>query len=154
THAEAFLSRIGGSGTRVMARLFLDANVIIDGIVAPWSLSRAVMALCARRIHKLVLAEYAIGEIEDGLLEIATSYRTTRREAERMVNEYLRYIELSEPEPIALALDEPEMSRARIICHLHDVPVLAAALKAAPDWVLSLNRKHFSDQIAARTGLR
>jgi hypothetical protein len=34
------------------------------------------------------------------------------------------------------------------------VPVLAAAIKAKPDWVPSLNRKHFSDDIAQRTGLR
>jgi hypothetical protein len=32
--------------------------------------------------------------------------------------------------------------------------VLAAALASQPDWLLSLNRKHFTDQLAGRTGLR
>lgn len=55
---------------------------------------------------------------------------------------------------ISVASHEAVWKRARIIHHLHDVPVLAAALKAAPDWVLSLNRKHFSHQVASRTGLQ
>jgi hypothetical protein len=53
-----------------------------------------------------------------------------------------------------LAESKSLFQRASIIHHVHDVPVLAAALKAQPDCLLSLNRKHFSPQIAQRTGLR
>lgn len=137
-----------------MKRVFLDSNVLIDGIVAHWSVSRAVLILCARRVHQLVLSDYVRLEVEDALLDLAVSRKFDKRQAERMIEDYLRFIESAMPRLIAVAPHEPEMAYARIIHHLHDVPVLAAALKARPDWVLSLNRKHFSPQLAARTGLQ
>ena len=52
-------------------------------------------------------------------------------------------------------VSHPEFEAAsRLIRHRNDAPVLAAALKAKPDWLLSSNTAHFSPAVAKRTGLR
>lgn len=40
-----------------MERIFLDANVVLDGLVSRWSASRAVLILCA--VRALRRAEHA-----------------------------------------------------------------------------------------------
>ena len=137
-----------------MSRVFLDANIVIDGVVSRWSVSKAVLILCARHVHQLVLCVHVREEIEDALLRLAASARFSRREARQMLDDYLTFLKFAEPEMVDVAAHEPEMQQASIIRHLHDVPVLAAALKAKPAWVLSTNRKHFSPLLANRTGLR
>ncbi len=137
-----------------MSRVFLNANIVIDGIVSRWSVSKAVLILCARRVHQLVLCIHVRDEVENALLRLATSSRFAKREARQMLDDYLAFLQFAEPEMYDVAAHEPEMIQARIIRHLHDVPVLAAALKAKPAWVLSTNRKHFSPLLAKRTGLR
>ena len=62
-----------------MERIFLDANVLIDGMVSRWSVSRAVLVLCANRVARLVLAEYVKIEVENALLTIAQSNRFKAR---------------------------------------------------------------------------
>lgn len=136
-----------------MERIFLDANVLIDGMVSRWSVSRAVLVLCANRVARLVLAEYVKIEVENALLTIAQSNRFKPREANRMLEDYERFLQLAKPEIVTATESRPLMQQAAIIHHIHDVPVLAAALKAQPDWLLSLNRKHFSRAIGQRTGL-
>ncbi|MGO9093980.1 MAG: hypothetical protein ACLQGV_02045 [Bryobacteraceae bacterium] len=52
-------------------------------------------------------------------------------------------------------VSQEEFRQARaLIRHANDAPVLAAALKAAPDWVLTDNTAHFTAEVSARTGLR
>jgi predicted nucleic acid-binding protein len=135
-----------------MARLFLDSNVVIDGLVSAWTSSHMVLTLCAKQFQRVVLASYVIGEVEPALLQIAV--KKSPLEAEHLINDYLKFVEISRPEIIALDDNDPEMHQARIIHHVHDIPVLAAAIKAKPDWLLTRNRHHFSDDIAMRTGLR
>ena len=137
-----------------MLRLFLDANVVIDGILSRWSASHCILTLCARQIYSLVLSQYVINEIESALLDIAITREFTASEQEIVISEYIRFINITKPEIVYLPPDAPEINQARIIRHVHDVPVLAAAIKAKPDWLLSLNRKHFSDEIAGRLGLQ
>lgn len=135
-----------------MSRLFLDANVILDGIIARWGLSKAVLSLCAARIHKLLLARYVIGEAERALL-YETS-RLSKSAGDRLLNDYDRFLSLARPQVLPFA-SEPQVEAAMpLIKHIHDAPVLAAAIEARPDWLLSRNRKHFDRQVSARTGLR
>jgi hypothetical protein len=51
--------------------------------------------------------------------------------------------------------DEDEvLASRRLIAHEADVAVLLLAMKAVPDWLLTHNTKHFTPQVAKRTGLR
>jgi predicted nucleic acid-binding protein len=137
-----------------MSRVFLDANVLVDGIASQWSMSRAVLTLCAPRVHRLVLAAYVQQEVETSLLTLAVSSRYSRREATRLLDDYLAFLNFAAPQMVEVKPHEAYLQQAQIIRHLHDVPVLAAALKSQPDWVVSLNRKHFSNAVAQRTGLQ
>ena len=38
-------------------RLFLDSGVLLEGLLSPWSASRAVLVLSRRRVFKIILAE-------------------------------------------------------------------------------------------------
>lgn len=69
-------------------------------------------------------------------------------------DDYLRFIKFAKPEIIALP-DKSSIELARpMITHRNDVPVLASALDAQPDWLISDNDKHFDQEVARRSGLR
>jgi hypothetical protein len=119
--------------------------------LAPWSASRAVLILSRRRVFKIVLAKYVQGEIEDNLLELLAS---DSRLANDTINAYSTLLRLLSPEFIPLP-NKQEVDRHRhLIRHQTDVPVLVSALKAAPDWFLTTNTRHFTKQVAIRTQLK
>jgi hypothetical protein len=48
-----------------------------------------------------------------------------------------------------------EVQRARpLIRHINDVPILAAAIKAKTDWLLTDNDTHFDQVVSTKTGLQ
>lgn len=135
-----------------MSRLFLDANVVLDAMLSKFGLSKAVISLCAARIHKAVLSRHVIDEIEINLLIQAEML--TRRSGEGLLDDYAIFLTKARPEIIQLASEGDVLAASQIIRHEHDAPVLAAAINARPDWLLHRNRKHFSKAVADRTGLR
>jgi predicted nucleic acid-binding protein len=133
-------------------RIFLDSNILTGGIVSAWGLDKAVLSLCAARICRLVLAEAVREEVEENLLLHAG--RLPAEEAEELIDNYRRLLELAKPERIPYpSLDEVRANR-HLIRHESDVPVLLSAMTAKPDWFLSHNTKHFTQQVARRAGLR
>jgi predicted nucleic acid-binding protein len=133
-------------------RLFLDSNVLTGGIVASWGLDKAVLSLCAARICKLVLAEAVREEVEENLLLHAAGL--SPKDADALIENYRRLIELTRPEVVAYPAPEAVRANRRIIRHEADVPVLLSAMAAKPDWLLTHNTKHFTPAVAERTGLR
>src|SRR5262245_66305072 len=67
-------------------RLFLDSNVLTDGILSDWGLDRAELPLCAARICRMVLAEYVREEVENNLL--ARSAAFSPEEADQLIEDY------------------------------------------------------------------
>ena len=133
-------------------RLFLDSNVLTGGIVSPWGLDKAVLSLCAARICRLVLAEAVREEVEENLL--LSAGRLCSEEAEELIENYRRLIELTKPESVPYPGADIVRANRHMIRHQSDVPVLLSAMAARPDWVLSHNKKHFTQAVAQRTGLR
>jgi hypothetical protein len=80
-------------------RVFLDSGVLLEGLLAPWSASRAVLILSRRRVFKIVLAKYVQGEVEDNLLELLAS---DSRLANDTINAYSTLLRLLSPEFIPL----------------------------------------------------
>ena len=129
-------------------RVFLDSGVLLEGLLAPWSASRAVLILSRRRVFKIILAKYVQGEVEDNLLELLAS---DSRLANDTINAYSTLIRLLSPEFSPLP-NKQEVDRHRhLIRHQADVPVLVSAMKAAPDWFLTTNTRHFTRRVALRT---
>jgi len=132
-------------------RLFLDSGVVLEGLYSPWSVSRAILIHARRGASIIILAEYVRGEVEDNLLELLA---TSPRLATDTIDAYDTLLRLLKPESVPLPTPE-EIDRSRhLIRHQADVPVLVSALKAAPDWLLTTNTRHFTPQVAARTGLK
>jgi predicted nucleic acid-binding protein len=137
---------------RKRARLFLDSNVLIGGIVARWGLDRAVLSLCAARICQLVLAEVVRDEVEENLL--LHTARLGAREVDKLLADYAKLIKLTRPELVPYPSEEAVIAARHLIRHPADVPVLVSAIHSQPDWLLTHNTKHFSSAVARRTGLR
>ena len=134
-----------------MQSLFLDSNILLEGMRSRWGLSKAVLSLCAARIHQLVLAQHVITEVERALIEVL---RSEREEADELLADYFTFIDKARPVILPLAATQEITAASRIIHHLNDAPVLAAAISAHPDWLLSNNTEHFTATVAQRTGLR
>jgi hypothetical protein len=121
-------------------------------MVAQWGLDKAVLSLCAANICRLVLAEAVKQEVEENLLLHAAKLDAI--EAQKLLDEYTGLIKLARPEIVAYPEEAEVLASRRIIAHEADVPVLLSALKARPDWLLTHNTKHFTPQVAKRTGLK
>ena len=132
-------------------RLFLDSGVWLEGLLAPWSVPRAILIHARRKVFTLILAEYVRLEVEKNLLEMLAHKPELAREA---VKTYGTLLRLLKPERVPLPTRQEVDSHRHLIRHQADVPVLVSALKAAPDWLLSSNTRHFTARVAARTGVR
>ncbi|SRR6266571_4116568 len=135
-----------------MQTLFLDSNILLEGMRSRWGLSKAVLSLCAARIHQLVLARHVISEVEGALLVVLQG--ESADEASELLADYFTFIDKAQPVIVPLAAIDEITAAARIIHHLNDAPVLAAAINARPEWLLTNNTEHFTAAVAQRTGLR
>jgi PIN domain len=141
----------GGSQQRQL-RLFLDSHVLTGGIVARWGLDKAVLSLCAAKICRLMLAEAVREEVGANLLLHAAELGAT--EAEQLFKDYTMLIKLARPEIVPHPENDVVLASRRLIAHEADVPVLLSAVSAKPDWLLTHNRRHFTRQVAKKTGLQ
>jgi predicted nucleic acid-binding protein len=132
-------------------RVFPDSNVLIEGLFAPWSASRAILILARARAFRLVLSPYVEAEVERALLN-----RLARDPAEgsRLIDDYALALTLLAPERVDRITREELEAHRTSIRHVHDVPVLVTAMKSRPDWFVTSNTAHFTPEVAARTGLR
>ena len=132
-------------------RLFLDSGVFLEGVLAPWSVSRAILIHARCRVFSVILAEYVQGEVEKNLLALLDHNPTLATEA---INTYDTLLRLLQPERVPLSTKEEIDNSRHLMRHQTDIPVLVSALKASPDWLLTTNTRHFTPQVAARTGLK
>ena len=139
-------------GERRRIRLFLDSNVLTGGLVARWGTDRAVLSLCAARICQLVLAEAVREEVETNLLRHIE--RLPEPEQTELFADYEGLMKLTSAEIIPYPSQAEVVASRSLIAHAPDVPVLLSAIAGRPDWLLTHNAKHFTQDVAARTGLR
>lgn len=132
-------------------RLFLDSGVVLESLYSPWSVSRAILIHARRGAFTIILAEYVRGEVEDNLLALLAANPGLANDT---IDAYDTLLQLLKPKSVPLpTLEEIEPYR-HFIRHQADVPVLVSALKASPDWLLTTNTRHFTPEVAARTGLK
>ncbi len=132
--------------------LLLDTNLIIKGLIRPWSTARALLTLCAANYFKLALANEVNVEVLNGFANLISNPR--RGDVDKdIVNFYQAWLKRCRPEIIRPMKSLEILQAEKIITHDHDAPILAAAIYYKPDFLLSNNRRHFSDQVAKTTGL-
>jgi hypothetical protein len=64
------------------------------------------------------------------------------------------FLRRSGPEVVPFPDSATEQANRGLIRHQADLPVLLSAMAAKPDWLLTNNTKHFTQDVAMRTGLR
>lgn len=128
------------------ARLFLDSSSLFAGIASPSGAGRVLLLLGESEQIDLVISEQVVAETERA---IARKLPQALREVRQAILQSKAAI-VPDP-PREEVLRHPEW-----ISHPADAPILAAAVLAKVDYLVTLNRKHFIDdpQVAMKTGLR
>jgi predicted nucleic acid-binding protein len=133
-------------------RIFLDSNVIVGGIVARWGLDKAVLSICAAKICRLVLADAVQVEVNQNLERIAATL--TPEHGSDLLEVYRQFLQLCDLERIPFPDPGAERVSRHLIRHQADVAVLLSAVAARPAWLLTNNTKHFTREVAVKSGLR
>jgi predicted nucleic acid-binding protein len=132
-------------------RVFVDSNVLIEGLFAPWSSARAILILARASAFRLVLSPYVEVEVERALL---ARLATNDEEGSRLIDDYALALRLLAPERTQRITQQEFDSHRSFIHHQNDVPVLVTAIKSNPDWLVTSNIEHFNEEVALKTGLR
>jgi predicted nucleic acid-binding protein len=132
-------------------RVFLDSCVLVEGVCSAWSASRAVLILGRSPTFKFVLAELVIEETQRALTnKLSDSFGGSRRLRE----DFAFLLTRLNPERVPHVTDIQFLAARSMIRHTNDVPILAAAIQAKPDWLLTDNTAHFDDRVSEKSGLR
>src|SRR5436190_12964045 len=89
----------------LMARLFLDSNVILSGLLSAWTSSHLTLMLCAKGFYRMVTTPYVIEEVENALLRIALQKQVSQ--ADSLLDDYSLFVEIARPEIISLDENAP-----------------------------------------------
>ena len=126
-----------------MVRVFLDANVYFAGSFSPSGASALILQLAKRRRVQLVASRLVLREAERNLRAKGT--RKALREFHNVMQDSTLQM-VRTPSDRVLRRYESDI-------HPKDVPVLAAALEANVDRVVTLDRRHFlPPAVRARAG--
>lgn len=123
-------------------RIFVDANVLIAGADSRTGASNAVLKLAEAGLIQLVVNRQVLDEAE----------RNIRLKLPRaMPNFAVQMAQLS----LEIVPDPPknEINKWVSIIEVTDAPILASAILAKVDRLLSLNTKDFNDDVAQASGL-
>ncbi|MBI4320689.1 MAG: PIN domain-containing protein [Chloroflexi bacterium] len=133
-----------------MTTVFLDSGVFVEGMVAPWSAARALLILGAYRVILSETSEVVLVEVTRALERkgIPTNERSDFARLLRKLSLTVHARPSEEDVRQGLAKFLP------LLHHRADVPVLVAAIAAAPDWLVSSNPDHFTPRVAKACGLR
>lgn len=125
-----------------MRRIFADSSVLIAGVGSRQGASRAMLVMAEIGLFKLIVSRQVLAECE----------RNLRKKLPRTLPifaELLTAIELEiVPDP-SLA----ESQKWEPIIEAKDAPILAAAIEAKAERLLSLNTKDFTAEVARQSGL-
>ncbi len=125
-------------------RVFLDSNVIVSGLYSPEGAPAVIL-----------------GRFIDGRLRVVISQQVLQ-EVVRTINEKLpealaslRKLLMSSPPEITQDPDPADVSRWAGVVHSDDAGILAAAVAAQPDYLIT-GDKHFLENpgVADKAGLR
>lgn len=125
-----------------MRRVFADTSILIAGAGSRTGASRAVLTMAEIGLFKLVVSQQVLDECD----------RNLRRKLPAALPIFTQLLAAIEPEILP---DPPpeESARWTAIIEAKDAPILAAAVLASTDRLLSLNTKDFTAEVAAQSGL-
>lgn len=125
-----------------MRRIFADSSVLIAGAGSRSGASRAVLTMAEIGLFKLLVSRQVLDECD----------RNLRRKLPAALPLFVELLALVDLEIVP---DPPltESVRWQSIIEAKDAPILAAAVLANPDRLLTLNTKDFTPAVAAQSDL-
>ena len=125
-----------------MRRIFADSSVLIAGCGSRTGASRAVLTMAEIGLFKLVISDQVLEECDRNLRKKIPAALPIFTELLATINPEIQ------PDPSLEA-----SSRWAGIIEDKDTPILAAAVLANVDRLLSLNTKDFTAEVASQSGL-
>lgn len=116
-----------------MTQVFLDANVYVAGFVSETGASAFVLELAQRGKIHLLANRWVLRETERNLRLKANP---------KILKSFRRFIRQTKIYPLDPP-SEASLEKYEPFIHPKDVSVLAAALEAKADFLLTLDRRHF-----------
>ncbi len=125
-----------------MRRIFADSSVLIAGCGSRTGASHAVLIMAEIGLFKLVISDQVLEECDRNIRKKIPAAMPIFTELLAAINPEIQ------PDP---SLEESSQWAA--IIEAKDTPILAAAVLANVDRLLSLNTKDFTAEVAAQSGL-
>jgi putative PIN family toxin of toxin-antitoxin system len=127
-----------------MIRVFFDASVLFAACYSPTGSSRDLIRQAIRGTIQIVVSQHVLKEVTENLT----------RKAPGALPAFQQLMDLVVPEMVENPTLE-ELKQAADYIHLKDAPIVAAAVKAKVDYLVTWDRKHFIDvpEVAERSAL-
>lgn len=113
-------------------RVFLDTSALIAGLISQTGAAREVLRLCEAGVVETLVSTQVLTEADRNLSEKLPG----------LVADYRLLIQSIAP----TLVDDPtpsEVSRLASVIHANDAPILAAAIAAEADYLVTWNTRHF-----------
>lgn len=91
-------------------------------------------------------------EVEHNLLKFID--RFGGKQTESLIADFEGFIRLARSIRVPLTDQKRIKQNRHLIRHASDVPVVLAAIDSQPDWIITKNRDHFTDEVAEKINLR
>jgi predicted nucleic acid-binding protein len=134
--------------------LFADSNVFVEDLFVEDSAASVVMDMVAAGSYRLCTCQTVISDVERAIL------KKLGKEPEQLDQFVSDWHQLKHEVNLQVVPDAvPELVRQTyysyiaLMRHKNDIPILACALTVKPYVVLSGNREHFNDKVAAKSGI-
>lgn len=125
-------------------RVFVDTSVLFSAIFSPNGYARDLLHLAGQNVLTLVVSRDVLDETERNLL----------KKSPGKVSLFTTLIAILEPE-IVEDLTPEEVAAAAVYTARKDAPIVAAAMKANVDYLVTFDHKDLLDppEVAAKSGL-
>jgi len=116
--------------------VFIDTSALIAGILSPTGAAHEVLRLCEAGVVKAVMSRQVLVEADRNLSEKLPAF----------LSEYRRFLKHLSP-LIVEDPSRPAVVQAGEIIHHNDAPILAAAIEAGVDYLVTWNTRHFQKKV-------
>ena len=125
-----------------MRRVFTDSSVLIAGAGSRTGASRAVLTMAEIGLFRLIVSRQVLDECDRNLRKKLPAALPILAELLAVIGPEI----MPDPPP-------EETNQWAAIIEPKDAPILAAAVQASPDRLLTLNTKDFTAEVAAKSRL-
>jgi predicted nucleic acid-binding protein len=126
--------------------LFLDSSAVVAGAISTSGAANALFMLAVAGEITITISEQVIIESEHALA----------LKSPRSLPYYRDLLRMAKPRIVRIPAPKEVAKYHSIISDPTDAPILAVAVKASVDYLVTLNRKHFltDPKVAKESGLR